>query len=365
MNNMHTTWSVSFGFFFLLLPLLAGIVAMIAFKRTRVAGIALLCLVGLFIGMAVFWFSLSIHGVSLESTQTALRASEDEMRAIDEWRAARRANEAYLRSSQSRDSHRSRDSQTGMKAQPVATPPAKTATTKAAVAGKTAGTVPKGDAPRMGHGPGKTAIAETKPGETKRPDAKIAEANPGETKKPETKPRSASPLPDWTKEPAHMSSDGAYIMPIVVGPWQTRQECDAQLPGELQKALDRYAEKCLGRPAVPRVILPTRYLQQQVVANECEETLDTSVGPMKQIHLLLRFDDQVKKNVLEEHHRGMILVRLWQVGLGLAVILWPMAVIYAYLKIDLATGGVYRGRLRFAGVLAILAPLAVMLTVVA
>ena len=41
------------------------------------------------------------------------------------------------------------------------------------------------------------------------------------------------------------------------------------------------------------------------------------------------------------------------------------AVIYGYLKVDLATGGVYRGRLRFAAALAILGPVAAALLVVA
>ena len=51
-------------------------------------------------------------------------------------------------------------------------------------------------------------------------------------------------------------------------------------------------------------------------------------------------------------------------GGGLAAVLWLLAVMYGYLRVDLKTGGAYRGRLRFAAVLAILGPVAAALLVV-
>jgi hypothetical protein len=186
------------------------------------------------------------------------------------------------------------------------------------------------------------------------------------TPKAAPRPPPTKLLPAWVNQPPRIVGDGAYQMSIVVGPWPTRQDCDAHLPEELQKVLDQYAKKCLGGPPRTRIVLPTEYLRQHLVVAECEEDIESeSVGRMKQLHVLLRFDSDIKERVLAEHHRTVAERRLWAVGLGVAAVLWPLAAIYAYLKIDLATGGAYRGRLRFAALLAILAPMAAALAVVA
>ena len=175
-------------------------------------------------------------------------------------------------------------------------------------------------------------------------------------------PPPAKSPPAWVNAPPRVIGD-SYLMSIVVGPWKTRQECNAELPGELQKALDDYVETC--EPAGSRIVLPADYLRKHLVKEQWEEDIQTSVGPMKQLHVLLQFDREVKNRVLEENHQGIIAGRLWRVGIGLAAAFWLLAVVYGYLRIDLATGGIYRGRLRFAAALAILGPLAAVLAVVA
>jgi hypothetical protein len=416
MTDMHTTSSVSISFFFLVLPLLAGIaglVAMLFFKRTRPFGVVMLSLAGL-LGMGIFWIRGSYHAVRVSESRSATEAA-------DAHRIAR-ANADYYKSVRSKNSYENRkrpaDARTidasrtewlksydddiqsfyrnvsepgnsKAKVAPVsgsvASSPDKTATkaeaeppaavvaptarlfeamgralskalTETRSADKTAPSVKKPDPP-VAKKADPPVVTKAAPPAVKKPDPPVVEkADP-------MSPR-ASQLPAWANQPPRMDADGAtYVMPIVVGPWQTRQECDAHLPEELQKALDEYAEKCLGRSARPRIVLPADYLRQHLVFGECEEVRQTSVGPMKQLHVLLKFDDEVKRLVLAEHHRGMVVWRLWAVGMGLAVVLWPIAVIYAYLKIDLATGGAFRGRLRFALLLAILGPIAAALAV--
>ncbi len=54
-------------------------------------------------------------------------------------------------------------------------------------------------------------------------------------------------------------------MSIMVGPYTTRQECDAHLGEALQEALDRYVEICLGERPAERITLPPDLLRRQLV----------------------------------------------------------------------------------------------------
>jgi len=186
---------------------------------------------------------------------------------------------------------------------------------------------------------------------------------------PAAKPASAPAKkpPAWVGAPPHVLGE-SYQKTIIVGPYPTRQDCDAELPNELQKELNRYVELCMGQPAgTTRVELPYEFLREEVVRGEWEEeTWSTSLDrKMTQLHVLLQFDRKVKDRILEERQRAVVAGRLWMTGGGLAAMLWLLAVMYGYLRIDLATGGAYRGRLRFAAILAILGPVAAAILVAA
>ena len=84
---------------------------------------------------------------------------------------------------------------------------------------------------------------------------------------------------------------------------------------------------------------------------------------MTRLYVLLQFDRKVKSRIIDECQRSVVAGRLWMAGGGMAAILWLLAVMYGYLRIDLKTGGTYRGRLRFAAALAILGPVAATLLV--
>jgi hypothetical protein len=199
-------------------------------------------------------------------------------------------------------------------------------------------------------------------------DKKSSDTKKADVKKPEAERPSqpAKNAPDWVSAPPQVVGD-AYRMAIVVGPWKNRQECDIDLPKELQKALDRYAELCLSEPAGARVALPYSFLRQEIVKDQWEEEIwsDSLNRKMTQLHVLLQFDSKVKDRIVEERQRGIVTSRLWMGAAGLAAVLWLLAVIYGYLRLDLTTGGAYRGRLRFAAALAILGPVAAALLAVA
>ncbi len=140
-----------------------------------------------------------------------------------------------------------------------------------------------------------------------------------------------SARPAWVEAPPRRDGD-AYRMSITVGPYTTRLECDAKLPEALQSALDQYVETCLGPKAVGRVRLPPDYLRKQLVKQQWEETIQASFGPMKQLHVLLQFDQKTKNRIEDEWNSAIVAGRLWYTGTGVAAALVILCVAFGYLK---------------------------------
>jgi len=157
--------------------------------------------------------------------------------------------------------------------------------------------------------------------------------------------------PAWAESPPKRVGDG-YQMSITIGPYTTRLECDAQVPAALQAALDEYLSIYLGPKWSGRIRLPADQLQARLVKDQWEETIQSSVGPMVQLHLLLHFDSQFAQTVRQLRDRAIVNQRLWLAGTGLGVVLAWLALAFAGLRIDEATAGAYRGRLVVGGVLA-------------
>jgi hypothetical protein len=331
---------------FVLLPiallLLGGMVALFAFRKTRAAGIAILAVASLAIGVLFYRLapmpsasgpavSATIAddarvgaGIPVDTTEGVITPNPAVKPAVTTIGATGRAFIKAITEGSAKLTAEKAD------AKPVA--------------------VPKKGPPLLAARAPVEAATRKAEALTPMADAKLA---PAQGK------------PDWVDAPPRMVGD-AYQMAIVLGPWPTRRECEADLPKELQKALDRYAEMCLGEPVGGSVALPYDFLRQEVVKEQWEEEVQSpSVGRMTQLHVLLRFDHKVKDRILEEQQRGIVTSRLWMGGAGLAAVLWLLGVLYGYLRIDLATGGAYRGRLRFAAALAILGPVAAALLVVA
>jgi hypothetical protein len=153
--------------------------------------------------------------------------------------------------------------------------------------------------------------------------------------------------PAWVDAPPR-SVDDAYEMSITVGPYTTRAECDAKLPEALHEALGRYVDICLGDEPPVGVRLPPDELRDRLVKDRWEETRQYSVGPMIRLHVLLRFDREFKERVLEQRRRAIVADRLGAIAFLATIGLILLATVFAYLKVDLATDGFYRGRLRLA-----------------
>lgn len=144
-----------------------------------------------------------------------------------------------------------------------------------------------------------------------------------------------------------------YQMSAVVGPCATRAECDERLPELRRAALAEYAEK-LRPEGAGGVRFPTEAFEDRVVCKEQRELTNhyEKAGRLKQLHVLLAFEPDLVQDIKDQWVQGMIDQRLWYAGTGLAAVLGLLAVAYAALLADRATGGRRRGRVGFAAVIA-------------
>ena len=72
----------------------------------------------------------------------------------------------------------------------------------------------------------------------------------------------------------------SYRTEIIGEPWETRQECDAELPDVLRKALFDYAKTYLGEPLRGGISLPPDYLRQHLV-KETNGRKSSSLGSVE------------------------------------------------------------------------------------
>jgi len=162
--------------------------------------------------------------------------------------------------------------------------------------------------------------------------------------------------PEWVDRQPDRNQQGEFEMPIAVGPYTTRAECREELAASLERAVGDYAAAAIGPQARGAVHLPPAYIQDKIVRQEWDEwkQYEPPLGEMVKLHVLLVFDREAGSRLSEEWNRILVGRRLRAVAGAGAVLLALLSTAWAYLKIDLATGGAHRGRLRF-GVAAVLA----------
>jgi hypothetical protein len=145
-----------------------------------------------------------------------------------------------------------------------------------------------------------------------------------------TLPADNQTKPPWVGTPPQSLTD-AYQTTVVVGPFTTREECEAQLPDAIQAALDNYVALCLGEKPAGRIAIAPDELRC-LVKEQWTELGQYSVGPMVRLHALLRFDLKFKERVLEEYKRLIISRRLYAAGGGWLTAMAVLAAVYFGLK---------------------------------
>ena len=100
-----------------------------------------------------------------------------------------------------------------------------------------------------------------------------------------------------------------------------------------------YTEIYLGPEAARQIDLPADQLADWLIKDQYEETIHASVGPMIQRHLLLEFDRPMQERLTDAWQRVRINHRLWVGGVVMAAGLALLALVYGYLKFNLAPAG--------------------------
>lgn len=161
--------------------------------------------------------------------------------------------------------------------------------------------------------------------------------------------------PGWVENPPQPSME-LYELVVKAGPWKTPLECERELDEKITWAVDSYVAWRIGDEASSQVQLPADYAREHLVKeNPWVEKVNTSLGEMYNVYALLQFDRQVEGKLQDLWDQIRLGTRLLLSAAVLAGALLILSVIYGYLKLDLATGGAYRGRLRFVAVVTILA----------
>jgi hypothetical protein len=157
------------------------------------------------------------------------------------------------------------------------------------------------------------------------PGGSLATSRPAPPAKPQ-----ATARPAWVDAPPHYA-DNAYLMPVAVGPYTTRLECDAAVPEALQQAVAKYVEAYLGPEAARHT--PAEFTREQLVGQQWEETVESSVGRMITLHLELRFTAAMQDALRDALRQATAAERLrWAAG-GLAGVLALLGALFGYLKL--------------------------------
>jgi hypothetical protein len=204
---------------------------------------------------------------------------------------------------------------------------------------------------------GEEKSGEEEPSEQEPSEEKSAKEPPAEEAGAGSESAPAEDRPEWVGTAPH-KADGVYQMAVDVGPFSTRDECDEAATDVLRAAIDDYVATYLGSEARGRVRLPIDYVRSEIVEAEWEEQKQVRISPegqipeefvkMPRLHLLLEFDRAANSRIESEWSRVVVRERLFGVGTLGVLTFVLLGGLWSYLKIDLATGGAYRGRLRLA-----------------
>ncbi len=162
--------------------------------------------------------------------------------------------------------------------------------------------------------------------------------------------------PAWVDAPPSTTADSHEVV-VKAGPWKTPIECEQSLDEEIAAAVERFVAWRIGEDAREQVSLPAEYARTHLVKDHWLERIDTSLGEMYNLHALLAFDRQVEGKLRDAWNETVAGARLVLAAVVFAGVILLLSLIYGYLRVDQATGGAHRRRLRLAaaGILALVA----------
>ncbi len=161
-------------------------------------------------------------------------------------------------------------------------------------------------------------------------------------------PAGGTPPPWVGQEP--FKDGSVYKWPVKCDPRPSQSECEEEaLPAAVDQVIAEYIKTKLklGRQAARLVRLPRSYVREQMIGDDVwVEPVEVSFGDWVRLHALVKFDRRANALIAERWATVEHIDRLAGVAVAGAILLLLLASAYTLLKIDLVTGGKYRGRLR-------------------
>jgi hypothetical protein len=173
--------------------------------------------------------------------------------------------------------------------------------------------------------------------------------------KPVAKKPVAPKRPAWVGQSPTIQDD-IYFTSVKVGPYTTRMECEDNLPEALQAALVDYADHSgitLTRQTGGRIGLPPENLRNLLVKDVWQESVQTSFGPMLQLHARVAINPTTREIIREQDRRTVVFARIQIAAVGLGVVLAFLALLFAWLKAGQATEGRHRWRILTAAIIVV------------
>lgn len=169
--------------------------------------------------------------------------------------------------------------------------------------------------------------------------------------------------PEWVGRNIMVGSE--HSVAVCSGPFSTEAEANRELDKVLKQKTDEYIAEQLGSSLAPQLIRfdvvkikkPKKEQGLGLVKPEnlYHEQISVSIGPMHQVHALLEFDPDFRKQITDKWRDLTAYYRLLQTGLVAGGALLFLGTVFSYFRLDTATRGYYTVRLQFMTAAAILA----------
>lgn len=174
------------------------------------------------------------------------------------------------------------------------------------------------------------------------------------------------PPPDWVESEDVLTGDTQLVV-VTTGPYERESDCRRSLDEEVDKAVNAYVDRYLGKvygdnfKASTFVNYDRSYIENNLLKETYTGKRTFSFGPMYEMYALLKFEPAFRADLdgrcgeIDEHWRQLkVAGRLTGTALAFGFILALLGVVFGYFRLDTATRGYYTGRLKFASAVVIL-----------
>lgn len=191
--------------------------------------------------------------------------------------------------------------------------------------------------------------AEPQPASAEEPDEtnETVEDEPAEDESPRLVEKAGRPA--WIAAP-RVRSQEVDTEVVTAGPYSTRGECDRALDEAMLLATRDYVDDYLDQPAAAeRIGVNLDFVRRHALADTHNEEIVVSIGPMRQGHALLEFDEEFRQEIRHRWQQALVTLRLGMIGLISVGVVGLLGLVYGLLRYDTSTRGYYSRRLQYAG----------------